>query len=357
MAREAPSRIRSAQSREPVTVPQAHASQGPRASGCVRGLAGTMRLVGAVARRVHSAAARGGRGWLAPSPLLAATLQQLQRTIADKDARLGELLARVASAERELHDRLAEKDARIADKERELQARVAAAERELQARVADKDARVAAAEHELQVRVAAAERERVNCLALMEARMKDQIAAASRELAYAKYETDVANGILNVRGLFEACLADIWRVRGPSARSGSRVSTTQKLAQVLSTNEPRLCPGLLAYLDVAAADNGESEEEVLQQARKMYDALSSRVHADSPERTTRMPVKVIAHLGRPGVVALTAFVRFTGRDFALYGGDDGCTLLPLRLRPPPHALPCSATAEQLRSMPAEEQTA
>ena len=304
--------------------PRSAAAARPTGMSC----SGGVRLAAAAARRVHSVAARGRASRRARPHVLptgaTALVQQLERAISDRDARL-------AAAERDLQARLADKDARLADKD--------AAERELQARLADKDARLADKDARLADKDAR--------LADKDALMKAQLTWASSELATSKYNADVASGILNVRELFEACLADIWRACGPSIYV--RVSTSQKLAQLLSASGIR-CPGLLTYLHQAAADNGLPEEEVLQQARKLYEALSLRVHADVAEGTTRFfPAQVIDHMGGPATVALAAFVRFTGRDISLYGKD--AASLPLRLRRPPLSCPCSATAEELQRAP------
>jgi hypothetical protein len=251
---------------------------------------------------------------------------------------------------RHLERAIADRDARLAAAERELQAHVAAAERELLLRMADKDARLAAAERKLQARMA----DKDALLAEKDAHMKTRILLAAFELAASKHEADVAKGILSERGLvglFEACVADIWRRCGPVPRGTARVPTTQKLAQVLSASAS-CCPGLIAYLQLAAADNGHPEEEVLRQARKLCETLSSaRVHADSVEGTTRPPAQVIANTDGPAAVALAALVRFTGRDIWLYSEDAASLPLRLRLRLPPWSCPCDATVEQLQRAP------
>jgi len=225
---------------------------------------------------------------------------------------------------------LADKDARIASAEREMKERVAAAERELKERVATAERSAAAAESQLRER-----------LAEKDAGMAAQCLASAQALARAKHETDVARGILNVRGLFEACLAEIWR----ASEIKGTVSTSKKLEALLAGGG---CPGLSAYLQLTAVDNGVPEEEVLRQAKSLYDKLSVRLHADAAEGTSRLPIEVLERWGRPTMVALAAFVSFAGRDLSLYNEEGGDLQLRLRLVPSP--IPCKATMEELKHL-------
>ena len=229
--------------------------------------------------------------------------------------------------------------------------------------LAEKDARIAAAERELHGKDAL----------LAEVRM-----SSSRDVALAKHAADIAKGVLNARGLFEACLADIASAASSGSFSSFPSSPSAQLRRLLggssSSNssssggggggggsnsssgsaapgaQPSPCPGLVAYLRRAAADNGVPEREMLTQAGRLYEVLSERLHSDaaSGAGTTTLPVEMFERSGRATMVALAAFVRFTGRDIALYNANGSMASLRLRL-PPPAA--CTATAEALATAP------
>ena len=248
---------------------------------------------------------------------------------------------------------LALKDALLAEKD----ARIAAAERELRERIA-------AAERELRERIAAAERE----LHGKDALLAEVRTSSSREVALAKHAADIAKGVLNARGLFEACLADIASAASSGSSSSFPSSPSAQLRRLLGGGggggggggsssgsaapgaQPSPCPGLVAYLRRAAADNGVPEREMLTQAGRLYEVLSERLHSDaaSGAGTTHLPVEMFERPGRTTMVALAAFVRFTGRDIALYNATGAVASLRLRL-PPPAA--CTATVEALATAP------
>jgi len=236
---------------------------------------------------------------------------------------------------------LAEKTARIAAAERSI----AAAERS----VAAAERSVAAAERS----VAAAERELRERLAEKDAHLCDVRAHAAQLLAHAKHAADVAKGVLNVRGLFEACLAEIWRAAGPGpALSVDRTPVTARLRLLLSEGSGAgHCAGLVAYLRVAAEDNGVPEREILMQAGRLYEVLSERLHSDatSGAGTTSLPTAIFDRSGRTTMVALAAFVRFTGRSIALY--DDMGGAQSLRMRQLDSPTQCGVTLEVLRKAP------
>ena len=244
----------------------------------------------------------------------------------------------------------AEKDLRLAATERELRERVAASERELRERVAaferELRERVAASERELRERVAAFERE----LAGKDERLEDLRKAHAAALAVAAHDVDVSRGLLNVRGLFEACVEDAWRAAAPRVNPKERYATVSDKLRLLLRGDA--CPGLVAYLKVAAEDNGAPEGDLLRQAGRLYEVLSERLHSDaaSGAGTTRLPAEVFERSGRTTMVALAAVVRFSGRDIALY--DAAGDAQPLRLRlPPPAAAACAATFEALANTP------
>ena len=249
---------------------------------------------------------------------------------------------------------------------------------EKDALLAEKDARLAAAlaaaEHNLRERLMAAERELRDALAGKDALLaiKDELLAevrksASRDVAIAKHAADVAKGVLNVRGLFEACLADIAAAACRGAASSSSPSSSplpsapsallrlllgRSSSSAASGAPPSICPGFVEYLRRAAADNGVPERDMLTQAGRLYDALSERLHSDAATGagTTRLPAEVFERSGRTTMVALAAVVRFSGRDIALYDATGDAQ--PLRLRLPPRAAAaCAATFEALANAP------
>ena len=178
----------------------------------------------------------------------------------------------------------------------------------------EKDARIAAAERELRERVAEL-RERVSSVE----RDKDALLAsvrdsAAREIALSKHDADVAKGVVDARGLFEACVADM--SRGLADDGGTVSSRLQRILKL---------PEVVAYLKAAAADNSIPEDTLLRQARKLYDVVSERVHAEAASRgsAVRLPAALFERSGRPTLVAFAAFVRFSGRVLSMYTAD-GC---------------------------------
>lgn len=220
----------------------------------------------------------------------------------------------------------------------EKDARLAAAERAMRERLSDKDALLSAKDA---------------LLAEKDARLSDVRKSHARELASAKHAADLARGLLNVRGLFEACLADVWRAAG--GRPEDRASVSDKLRQLVAAEFGR-CPGLVAYLKMAAADNGVPEQELLRQTGRLYEVLSERLHSDaaSGAGATSLPAELFERSGRTTMVALAAFVRFTGRKLALYSSDGAAQRLRLRAIEPP-ASPCrDLTITELLQLPLED---
>jgi len=231
----------------------------------------------------------------------------------------------------------------------EKDARLAAAERDMRERLSAKDALLSAAERHKDALLSAKDA----LIAEKDARLSDVRKSHARELASAKHAADLARGVLNVRGLFEACLADVWRAAG--GRPEDRASVSEKLRQLVAAESGR-CPGLVAYLKMAAADNGVPEPELLRQAGRLYEVLSERLHSDaaSGAGTTSLPAELFERSGRATMVALAAFVRFTGRNLALYSSDGAAQRLRLRAIEPP-ASPCrDLTWEELLQLPLED---
>jgi len=233
-----------------------------------------------------TALAAGGAPHQLPRALLALLLAAAERQIATMDALVNMTAARLA-------DTVRDKDARLTDA------------------VRDKDALLA------EVR-----------------------ASGAREIALAKHDADVAKGVVNARGLLEACAAELSAalVRAGRVRAGVSPSTTSgRLALLFSE-----CSEFVAYLELAAADNCVPADVLLRQAKKLYDVLSERVHAEAAGGgAVRLPVELFERSGRPTLVALAALARFAGRDLRLYelGGGDGGVVL----RDPPRIAPRAAS--------------
>jgi hypothetical protein len=165
-------------------------------------------------------------------------------------------------------------------------------------------------------------------------RARDELLAVervwhARELALAKHEADVARGIVNARGLFESALADIVRLFESRGRGPVPPSVSARLAWLFLGT----CPEFVAYLKAAAADNSMDEKLVIQQARKLFDVLSERLHSGalaSADAPVRMPSEVFERSGDPTKVAFAAFVAFAGRDLRLYNFAGGDVAVKLR---------------------------
>ena len=188
--------------------------------------------------------------------------------------------------------RLAEKDARLADAVREKDARLADAVREKDARLLEKDALLA------EVR-----------------------ASALRSVSLAKHEADIARGVVNARGLLEACIADLMT----SLIAANRINHKSLASTSMSARLALLfekCPELIAYLETSAANNSVPPDVLLRQAKKLYDVLSERVHAEAADGgILTLPVELFERSGRPTLIAFAALASFAGRDLGLYKFD------------------------------------
>ena len=178
--------------------------------------------------------------------------------------------------------------------------------------------------------------------------------AHAAALAVAAHDVDVSRGLLNVRGLFETCVEDAWRAAAPRVNPKERYATVSDKLRLLLRGDA--CPGLVAYLKVAAEDNGAPEGDLLRQAGRLYEVLSERLHSDAASSvgTTELPAAIFDRSGRNTMIALAAFARFTGRDLALYsfvGG--GAQQQRLQLRRVGPLAPCHAelTREKLMLLP------
>ena len=204
---------------------------------------------------------------------------------------------------------LAEKDARFADAVREKDARLADAVREKDARLAEKDARLADAVREKDAR-----------LLEKDALLAEVRASALRSVSLAKHEADIARGVVNARGLLEACISDLMTSLIAANRIDKSAAPTSMSARLALLFEK--CPELIAYLETSAANNSVPPDVLLRQAKKLYDVLSERVHAEAADGgILTLPVELFERSGRPTLIAFAALASFAGRDLGLYKFD------------------------------------
>jgi len=291
------------------------------------------------ARRALSVVGRAAHAGTQRPPFSHATFA-IRSLLAEKNARLAEAASHLA-------DIVREKDARLADAVREKDAHLAKAASHLADIVRDKDAHLAKAASHLadivrdkDARIADAVREKNARLAEKDALLATVRASAARDIALAKQVADVANGVVDARGLLEACVAELAAalVGAGRVRAGILPATVSERLSLLFSE----CSEFVAYLKTAAADNNVPADVLLRQAKKLYDVLSERVHSEAAGGgVVRLPVELFQHSGRPTLVALAALARFAGRDLRLYqfGGGDGGVVL----RKPPRIAPRAAS--------------
>ena len=186
-----------------------------------------------------------------------------------------------------LHALLVEKDARLPDTVRTMDARLA-----------EKDARLADA-------------------GALHFEMRK---SAVRDLALAKHDADVARSVVDARGLFEACVAELASQLVNAGRKppGIAQSSVSARLALLFTD----CPEFVAYLNSVAADNSVPSDVLLRQAKKLYDVLSERLHATKAGGSpVDVSVALFERSGHPTLVAFAALVHFAGRDLRLYKFD------------------------------------
>ena len=239
----------------------------------------------------------------------------------------------------------------------------ARAPRGLAALIAAADARAAAAEHRLadkEALLAAAGcrlADKDALVAAAECRLADKQALADAtsklhavELAAAKHAADVANSRLNVRSILETSVYETWSTCGPRKPSPAASGCAGRLMALLEPGNG--CAGLIAYVRVAAADNGVPPEHALAEARKLYATFCSRMHADAPEGSEGLSSAVFEGPGRTALVAYAALVHFSGRRLRLYMADGALgnarAELPLTMRT---LRSCSATEAEICASP------
>jgi len=241
------------------------------------------------ARRAASALARtrfGGAGVPRPSsPILHALLVEKNARLAEKD------------------ERLAEKDERLAD----AKARLAFTGREKDERLTD-------------------------TVRTMDALLFEVRKSAVRDLALAKHDADVARSVVDARGLFEACVAELASQLVNAGRKppGIAQSSVSARLALLFTD----CPEFVAYLNSVAADNSVPSDVLLRQAKKLYDVLSERLHATKAGGgPVDVSVALFERSGHPTLVAFAALVHFAGRDLRLYNFDRSSSSVKLGIPP------------------------
>jgi len=255
------------------------------------------------ARRAASALARtrfGGAGVPRPSsPILHALLVEKNARLAEKDERLAEKDERLADAKARLAFTVRDKDERLAEKDERLTDTV----RTMDARLADAGA------------------------LLFEVRK-----SAVRDLALAKHDADVARSVVDARGLFEACVAELASQLVNAGRKppGIAQSSVSARLALLFTD----CPEFVAYLNSVAADNSVPSDVLLRQAKKLYDVLSERLHATKAGGgPVDVSVALFERSGHPTLVAFAALVHFAGRDLRLYNFDRSSSSVKLGIPP------------------------
>ena len=194
-----------------------------------------------------------------------------------------------------LHALLVEKNARLAEKD---------------ARIAEKDARLADA-------------------GALHFEMRK---SAVRDLALAKHDADVARSVVDARGLFEACVAELASQLVNAGRKppGIAQSSVSARLALLFTD----CPEFVAYLNSVAADNSVPSDVLLRQAKKLYDVLSERLHATKAGGgPVDVSVALFERSGHPTLVAFAALVHFAGRDLRLYNFDRSSSSVKLGIPP------------------------
>lgn len=185
-----------------------------------------------------------------------------------------------------------------------------------------------------------------------------QTTANAKTIAHLTHKVDVANGIIDFRSVLETAIETLWIM----ARCGNHVaaSKTSTSAMLLDVMDEKHCPGLAHYLAVAATDNGITVKSVHTQAKRICSKSSMRLHTVGATGTGAVsavvPSDVSKGTGKATLVAMAAFVSFTGRALMLYDFDpelgpktprQGVCIL---LRVPP-ITGCRATLAEITAQP------
>ena len=119
--------------------------------------------------------------------------------------------------------------------------------------------------------------------------------------------------------ILEASVYDTWSACGPRKPLPAAGGCAARLTALLEPANG--CAGLIAYVRVAAADNGVPPEHVLVEARKLCATFFSRMHADAPDGSASLLSAVFERPSRAALVAYAALVLFSGRRLRLYTAD------------------------------------
>jgi hypothetical protein len=154
--------------------------------------------------------------------------------------------------------------------------------------------------------------------AVAAAHLQGALLAKEGELMRLQHKLDLAEGRVSVRSVLEASVDGVWYQAHPEERKkGATKSMSARLGHLLD-DSPIGCSGLLAYLRTTALANSVTKDEVVRQARRLYEVLCERVHSEPLGGTTRLPAELFLNSGRPTLLAFAALARFGGRDIALY---------------------------------------
>ena len=186
-------------------------------------------------------------------------------------------------------------------------------------------------------------------------RLEEVKASSAARVAAALYDLDVARGFLGARPLLEQSFLELRRGTargGDGMRSGgSKGAMSQVLDELLPAKQDvkSSCPGLIAYLTVAATDNGLNPEQVLRSAKELYPSLSKLSHSTPVGMPEQLPEDVFAGWGEESRLAFAAIVTFSGRRMSFYARNSA--LAPYKLR---NISGCSVTVEAVRAAPLVE---
>ena len=183
-------------------------------------------------------------------------------------------------------------------------------------------------------------------------RVKELKASTAARVASVLYDLDVARGLLGARPLLEQSFLELRRGTaqgGDGMRSGgSKGAMSQILDEMLPSKAgvASSCPGLIAYLTVAATDNGKNPEQVLRSAKELYPYLSKLLHSTPVGMPEPLPEDVFTGWGDESRLAFAAVVTLSGRRMSFYAR---------RVTPPATKLRnisgCRVTVEAVRAAP------
>ena len=94
-------------------------------------------------------------------------------------------------------------------------------------------------------------------------------------LAQTKYQLDLTLGRVEVRTAVEAIVGEVQEMCEPPFKGKG----TTNVLEYLFRSQPPPCPGLIAFLSLAAEDNGVSRSGLLDSARLLFSNLSTHLHS------------------------------------------------------------------------------